>query len=157
AHSMIHGEVEPAAEADAYTPAQLAAIEAQGVEVEVAGDEVEFVIPLNVAFFNPELLRQVGLGPVLFGIGAESEYRNDEQIDNQLRSVLFQVPVSGNPECLDGPTLPECFHGVQDVGALDVERGRDHGMPTYNQLRQAEGLAAKTSFTAITGEGRWGE
>src|SRR4029453_15381099 len=41
---------------------------------------------------------------------------------------------------------------VQDVGALDVERGRDHGMPTYNQLRQAEGLAAKTSFTPITGE-----
>jgi hypothetical protein len=152
AHSMIHGEVEPAAEADAYTPAQLAAIEAQGVEVEVAGDEVEFVIPLNVAFFNPELLRQVGLGPVLFGIGAESEYRNDEQIDNQLRSVLFQVPVSGNPECLDGPTLPECFHGVVDLGAIDVARGRDHGMPTYNGLRQAYGLSTRSAFTTITGE-----
>jgi len=152
AHSMIHGEVEPAAEAAAYTPAQLAAIEAQGVEVEVVGDEVEFVIPLNVAFFNPELLRQVGLGPVLFGIGAESEYRNDEQIDNQLRSVLFQVPVSGNPECLDGPTLPECFHGVVDLGAIDVARGRDHGMPTYNGLRQAYGLSTRSAFTTITGE-----
>jgi Animal haem peroxidase len=73
-------------------------------------------------------------------------------IDNQLRSVLFQIPVSGNPECLDGEGLPECFDGVVDLGAIDIERGRDHGMPTYNQLRQAYGLPARTSFTQITGE-----
>jgi cellulase/cellobiase CelA1 len=73
-------------------------------------------------------------------------------IDNQLRSTLFQVPVSGNPGCLDGPTLPQCFSGVVDLGAIDIERGRDHGMPTYSQLRAAYGLAPKTSFTAITGE-----
>src|SRR5262249_29233087 len=85
-------------------------------------------------------------------IGSESEYKNDEMIDNQLRSVLFQVPVSSNPTCLDGPTLPQCFKGVLDLGAIDIERGRDHGMPSYNQLRAAYGLPAKTSFTAITGE-----
>jgi hypothetical protein len=85
-------------------------------------------------------------------MGLEPEYKNDEQIDNQLRSILFQVPVSGNPECLDGPTLPQCFRGVVDLGAIDAERGRDHGMPTYNQMRVAYGLPAKTSFTAITGE-----
>ena len=66
---------------------------------------------------------------MLQGIGLEAEYRNDEQIDNQLRSVLFQIPVAGNPQCLDGPTLPQCFRGVVDLGAIDVERGRDHGMP----------------------------
>jgi hypothetical protein len=47
---------------------------------------------------------------------------------------------------------PKCFSGVVDLGAIDVQRGRDHGMPTYNNLRRAFGLAAKTSFTAITGE-----
>ena len=31
--------------------------------------------------------------------------------------------------------------GVADLGAIDVERGRDHGMPFYNELRQAYGLA----------------
>ena len=154
AHSMIHGELEIEADAARYNQATLDAIEAQGVEVgpgEAAG-EVAFVVPLNVAFFNPQLVEQLQLGPLLQGIGSEREYRNDEQIDNQLRSVLFQVPVSGNPECLDGPTLPECFRGVLDLGAIDIERGRDHGMPTYNQLRAALGLPAKSSFTAITGE-----
>jgi len=152
AHSMIHGEFEVATDADRYTPAQLAAFEAQGIEVIQEEDEVELVIPLNLAFFNPELVPAIGLGPTLQAFGLEPQYKNEEQIDNQLRSVLFQVPTSDNPECLDGPGLPDCFQGVVDLGAVDIERGRDHGMPTYNQMRQAYGLPARTSFTQITGE-----
>jgi hypothetical protein len=152
AHSMIHGEFEVEAELARYSQAQLDAFEAQGIEVEIDGDEVALVIPLNVAFFNPTLVPQIGLGPMLQALGLEPQYKNDEQIDNQLRSVLFQVPVSGNPECLDGPELPACFQGVLDLGAIDIERDRDHGMPTYNQMRQAYGLPARTSFTQITGE-----
>jgi hypothetical protein len=154
AHSMIHGEIELETEAARYTAEERAALEAMGVEViPVEGtDEVELVVPLNVAFFNPDLVGLLELGPLLQGIGLEAQYKNDEQIDNQLRSVLFQVPVSGNPGCLDGPELPDCFEGVVDLGAIDIERGRDHGMPTYNQLRAAFGLPARTSFRAITGE-----
>ncbi|MFF5205060.1 peroxidase family protein [Streptosporangium sp. NPDC000396] len=152
AHSQIHGEVEVESERERYTDDQLAAFRAQGIEVETDGDDVELAVPLNVAFFNPDLVPAIQLGPLMKAIGAESEYNNDEQIDNQLRSVLFQVPVSGNPDCLDGPDLPQCFRGVVDLGAIDVERGRDHGLPTYNQLRQAYGLAPQTSFAAITGE-----
>jgi hypothetical protein len=150
-HSQIHGEFEVETEAARYTAAQLDALRAQGIGVEVDGDEVVIGIPLGVAFFNPDLTPLVGLGPFLKSLG-ESQYNNDEMIDNQLRSVLFQVPVSGNPDCLDGPTLPQCFRGVVDLGAIDIDRGRDHGMPTYNQMRQAYGLAPRTSFTAITGE-----
>ena len=152
AHSMIHGELEPIAAAGSYTAAQLDAFRAQGIEVEEEGDETVLVTPLNVAFGNPDLLPAIGLGPVLVGLGGEPQYKNDEQIDNQLRSVLFEVPVGGNPECLDGEELPDCFRGVLDLGAIDIERGRDHGMPSYNALRQAYGLPRKPSFTAITGE-----
>jgi hypothetical protein len=151
AHSQIHGEFTAETQASRYTAAQLNAFRAQGLEVEVVGADVAITVPLNVAFFNPDLLPQIGLGPFMTSL-SESQYRNDEMIDNQLRSVLFQVPVPGNPTCLDGPTLPECFSGVVDLGAIDIERGRDHGLPSYNQLRQAYGLAPKTSFTAITGE-----
>jgi hypothetical protein len=155
AHSMIHGEFETDAEADEFRPAQIEALRAAHVEVEQVGDELEFTTPLNVAFGNPKLVEMIGLGPVMRGLSSESEYKNDEQIDNQLRSVLFQVPKPGAPdplECLDGPPLPTCFNLVQDLGALDIARGRDHGMPSYNDLRRAYGLAAKTSFKAITGE-----
>jgi len=48
--------------------------------------------------------------------------------------------------------VAECYNTVMDLGAIDVQRGRDHGLGTYNQLRAAYGLPAKNSFTAITGE-----
>jgi hypothetical protein len=152
AHSMIHGEMEPSAPSGTWSAAQLNAFRNQGIEVKEEAGVTTLVIPLGVAFFNPDLTSSVGIGPLLKGIGGESEYRNDEQIDNQLRSTLFQIPVPGNPTCLDGPTLPACFRGVSDLGAIDIARGRDHGMPTYNALRAAYGLPAKTSFTSITGE-----
>jgi hypothetical protein len=155
AHSMIHGELEPSAPAGTYSDAQLDDFARQGVEIQQDGDAVSLVIPLNVAFENPDLLTSIGLGPMLRGIGAEREYRNDEQIDNQLRSVLFQVPKPGVPDpgaCLDGPPLPDCFSGVVDLAAIDIARGRDHGIQSYSALRQAYGLPAKASFTAITGE-----
>jgi hypothetical protein len=152
AHSQIHGELETDTNVSRYSQATLDALEAQGVEVTVEGADVAIAVPLGVGFFNPDLVQQIQLGPLLKGIGSEPEYKNEELIDNQLRSVLFKVPTSSNPTCLDGPTLPQCFNGVVDLGAIDVQRGRDHGMPSYNQMRNAYGLASKTSFTAITGE-----
>jgi hypothetical protein len=150
-HSQIHGEFEFETELDNYTPADLQFFEDQGVEVVVNGDEVEIALSLNNAFFNPELLPRLKLDGMFLSL-LESQYKNDEQIDNQLRSVLFQVPVPGNPLCDLEPNLEPCFNGVVDLGAIDVARGRDHGIPKYNALRQAYGLPAKTSFTAITGE-----
>ncbi len=152
AHSQVHGEIEVEAKADRYTERELATLRAQGIEVSAESGQIQLVIPLNVAAFNPDLVRSIQLGPLLQGIGAESEYRNDEQIDNQLRSVLFQVPAEDNPRCLDGPELPRCYRGVTDLAAIDIERGRDHGIPSYNQLRRAYGLSAKPDFKAVTGE-----
>ncbi len=155
AHSMVHGEIEPESEAGAYSTEQLEALAAQGVEVTVDGGQAELAVPLNVAFGNPDLVPLIGLGPILAGLAGEAAYRNDEMIDNQLRSVLFQVPgpgVEDPSECLDGAALPECFTTVLDLGAADIERGRDHGIAAYNDLREAYGLAPKESFVAVTGE-----
>ncbi len=152
-HSMIHGTMEPVG---TYSKAQLAGFRAQGIAIQHERGAVRLEIPLNLTFGNPDLLVRVGLGRLLKGLATEREYRNDELIDNQLRSVLFQVPKPGaaNPSspCLDGPQLPSCFSGVVDLGAIDIQRGRDHGMPTYNALRRAYGLAPKRSFAAATGE-----
>src|SRR5207302_10122055 len=102
----------------------------------------------------PDPLQNLRLGPVFQSL-SQLQYENDEQIDNALRSVLFQVPKPGVPD----PTVcgvpivnPDCFSGVSDLGAIDIARGRDHGIPTYNDLRRAYGLTPKASFVDVTGE-----
>jgi hypothetical protein len=152
AHSQIHGEMEIEDDTGRYDAATLQSFRDTGLEVTQDGDETSIVVELNKAFFNPNLVPALQLGPLLEAVGSEAQYRNDEMIDNQLRSVLFKVPTQNNPDCLDGPNLPQCFNGVADLAAIDIQRGRDHGMPTYNQLRVAYGLPAVTSFTQITGE-----
>ncbi len=154
AHSMIHGEFEAEVPAARFSAQRLAAFRAAGLTVERSGDAITLAIPLNVAFGNPGLLHDVGIDPVLESL-AERQYRNDEQIDNALRSVLFQVPRPGvpDPSVCGVPTVnPSCFGGVLDLGALDIERGRDHGMPNYNDLRRAYGLRPTRSFMDVTGE-----
>ncbi|HKC90249.1 MAG TPA: peroxidase family protein [Candidatus Limnocylindria bacterium] len=154
AHSMIHGEFDTTVRATRYTEAELAAFAARGIGIERNGDQITLTIPLASAFGSPDLLEQLGLGPVFRSL-SERQYKNDEQIDNALRSVLFQIPKPGiaDPAICGAPVVnPDCFSGVSDLGAIDIARGRDHGMPTYNDLRRAYGLAPKTSFVDITGE-----
>ncbi len=155
AHSMIHGEFEMTADLENYTESELSEIEAQGVTVIIEGDEVEFAVPLNIAFGRPQLLQQIGLDAVLLGLASEAQYANDEMIDDQLRSVLFQIPspdAESPAACLDGVDLPDCYSVVNDLGVLDLVRAYDHGIPSYNALRVAYGLEPVSSFTEITGE-----
>ncbi|HVS85849.1 MAG TPA: peroxidase family protein [Gaiellaceae bacterium] len=155
AHSMVHGEFEPTVATGTFSDAQLAAFAAAGMEIERNADStVTIVVPLDLAFGNPDLLEQIGLGPILASL-SEREYRNDEQIDNSLRSVLFRIPkptTSDPGACNEPAPSAECFSDVSDLGADDVQRGRDHGMPTYNGLRAAYGLPVARSFTDVTGE-----
>ena len=70
-----------------------------------------------------------------------------------MRSTLFQIPKPGATQPCGTPIVnPDCFNDVSDLGAIDVQRGRDHGIPSYNDLRRAYGLPPVRSFTQITGE-----
>jgi hypothetical protein len=141
AHSMLRGDFTIDAAANRYTAEQLAAWQAQGITVTRHGDRVRVVVPPSRVLFNPDLVEELRLGPLLAGLGRHVQGANDEQIDNIVRTIQVSPPCSA-----------DCQVGVFDIGAIDVERGRDHGMPSYNDLRRAYGLTPKPSFRAITGE-----
>lgn len=158
AHSMVHGEFNPAFAAGDYSPAQIERFRQLGIGIAPGATAAEnfLEIPLNATFGNPDLLGQVGIGRLAVEFGLGHQYRNDEQIDDSLRSVMFQIPKPGalDPAQCGTPVVrPDCFSVVQDVGAIDIARSRDHGIPRYNALRQAFGLPPVTSFAEITGEG----
>jgi hypothetical protein len=154
-HSMVHGAFNPSFKPGEFPPAVLESFRRQGIGT-TSGDGINTLnIPLTAMLGNPGLLGQVGIGKLATEFAVGHQYRNEEQFDDTLRSVLFQVPREGlanPPKCGDPVVLAGCFTAVQDLGAIDVQRGRDHGMPSYNALRQAYELAPRTSFPAITGE-----
>jgi|GEM_PF-2298928 len=144
AHSMVHGDFD--FDIRNLSDADLASLEAQGALRD--GDQIE--VPVNTQSGNPSVVSKVGLGSVFEGL-FETNYNNDVQIDNQLRSILFQIPVTGG-EFTDGPPIEQLFNGVVDIGAIDIQRGRDHGIASYNDLRETFGLERVNSFYDITGE-----
>jgi hypothetical protein len=154
--SQAAGDLHITTDASRFQTSTLAALRARGVVVKQSAKapagQVTLVVPANVGAFNPDLLPQLQLGPVLRALSLDPGLRNDELVDNQTRSVQFQVPSSNDPTCLEGPNLPKCFTSVGDGVAGAVQRGRDHGIAPYNDLRRAFHLAPKQSFQATTGE-----
>ncbi len=151
---MVHGDFDLDVPAGTYSAAKLAAFAAEGIIIQTAANgDIELAVPLTLAFGNPDLLEQIGEGPLVTSLALNSQYKNDEQIDNSMRSVLFQVPKPGATQPCGTPVIdPNCFLDVSDLGAIDVQRDRDHGIPYYNDLRRAYGLPPVRSFTDITGE-----
>ncbi|MGZ8694919.1 MAG: peroxidase family protein, partial [Gaiellaceae bacterium] len=72
-----------------------------------------------------------------------------------LRSILFMVPRPGTLDpsvCNRQAINPACFNRIDDLGAVDLARSRDHGVPSYNALRIAYGLSVRPAFEDVTGE-----
>jgi hypothetical protein len=166
AHTMVPYTVGVETEVSRYSAAQLAAFRAGEYfefhnTVAVTGGKVKITVPIPIAFFNPDMLEDLGLGPVLQGLSLTPGHAIDSRlIANPVRSAHFALPGAAtcNPQRLQQrieghiTTPVGCSLGVNDLAATDLVRGRDQGMPSYNEFRAAYGLAPKTSFTAITGE-----
>lgn len=92
-------------------------------------------LPLVDAFFSPErLVSEGGIGPVLRGLARQTSHPIDPFINNDLRNFLFGPPGAGG----------------FDLASLNIQRGRDHGLPDYNSVRVAYGLAPVSSFAQIS-------
>ncbi len=89
--------------------------------------------PLRDVFFAPELILDIGIDPLLRGLAAQPARRIDPFVVDDVRNFLFGDPSNGG----------------LDLFALNIQRGRDHGMPRYNELRMALGLEPCGSLGAI--------
>jgi hypothetical protein len=92
-------------------------------------------LPLQDVFFNPGVLASVhGIDPFLRYFATDLQQETDTKIVDPLRNFLFGPPGSGG----------------FDLGALNIQRGRDHGLPDYNAVRQDFGLRPVRNFSEIT-------
>ncbi|HMG68623.1 MAG TPA: peroxidase family protein, partial [Chitinophagaceae bacterium] len=89
------------------------------------------------AFWNPQLIIDYGLEPFLKGFAAHTQYETDTKINSVLRNFLFTSP--------NDPTR----FGI-DLGSLNIQRGRDHGLPDYNTVRKFYTGRGATRFSDIT-------
>ena len=109
--------------------------------VDAEGNEIE-ALPLKDAFFKPEKVAEAGIEPILRGFTADPHQRVDVLIIDDVRNFLFVD---------DQPTGTPRLRGF-DLASLNIHRGRDHGLPSYNDMREALGLERKESFSDITGD-----
>ncbi len=94
-------------------------------------------LALRNAFFTPRLVIERGIEPFLAGLRRQRMQEIDTEIVEDVRSFLF------------GPPDPR-RQRLLDLAALNIQRGRDHGLPDYNRCRLDYGLEAKKGFDDIT-------
>jgi len=101
--------------------------------------EVSTPLNLEQAFFNSLWIEQYGIDPFIKGLASQQQETIDHKIVDGLRNFLFSIP-----------QLPGSF-GL-DLAALNIQRGRDHGLPDYRTVRQFYTGQNITSFNQISND-----
>lgn len=91
-------------------------------------------LALQQAFFSPDEIVENGIDALLRGAAAQLAQEVDTQVIDDVRNFLFGPPGAGG----------------LDLAALNIQRGRDHGLADYNQVRADLGLDPVTSFDQIS-------
>ncbi len=96
-------------------------------------------LPLREAFFDPDqiLVAQDGrIEPVLRGLAAQLCEDLDIYLVDDIRNFLFGRPGEGG----------------LDLAALNIQRGRDHGLDRYNRVRGNLGLRPADGFADVSSD-----
>ncbi len=93
-------------------------------------------LSLANCFFNPTEISGPGIECYLRGLARQVDQTVDCYLVDDVRNFLFGPPGAGG----------------FDLASLNIQRGRDHGLPRYNAARLALGLPARTSFSEVTSD-----
>lgn len=94
-------------------------------------------LSLADAFFAPARLTQEGgIEPILRGLAAQVCQDYDVFVIDEVRNFLFGPPGAGG----------------FDLASLNIQRGRDHGLAGYNDVRAAFGLPRLERFAEVTSD-----
>ena len=88
---------------------------------------------LRDAFFNPTVLAEDGLDPFLRGMAEQTQQKMDSRVVDDVRNFLFGPPGAGG----------------LDLVAINIMRGRERGLPAYNNIRLAYDLPMNFTFDQI--------
>src|SRR5262249_8846745 len=100
------------------------------------GNEIRDAVSLNATFFNPSIVEQTWIDPILKYLSSDRAEEVDTKLVDSVRNFLFGPPGAGG----------------LDLASLNIQRGRDHGLADYNTTREAYGLPRVTSFAQITSD-----
>lgn len=100
------------------------------------GADAATALALRDAFFNPTAFAETGVDPILRGLADGKSQDMDPMLIEDVRSFLFGPPGAGG----------------FDLASLNIQRGRDHGLQSYNDMRESLGLDRKASFGDITSD-----
>ncbi|MFT3909032.1 MAG: peroxidase family protein [Ferruginibacter sp.] len=92
---------------------------------------------LAQAFNTPSNLLIYGIESIFKGDASHLQYETDNKINSVLRNFLF-----GN--------ITDSVRFGLDLAALNIQRGRDHGLPDYNTIRRYYTGRSATTFADIT-------
>lgn len=108
------------------------------VRMDNEGNEIpQGDIMLRDAFFNPSCVYEIdGIEPYLVGMATVIEQDFDCKVIDDLRNFLFGQPGSGG----------------LDLVAININRGRDRGLPDYNTVRNDFNLSLATDFSDLTSD-----
>lgn len=93
------------------------------------------LIPIRDVFFQPDLIIQHGVEPFLRG----AAWHKCKEIDNQVVDEVRNFLITDFPE----GKKPMPF----DLVSLNLQRGRDIGLPSFNDIREIYGLKRYGSFS----------
>jgi len=106
--------------------------------IDADGDEISAGhLPLRDAFFAPSRITdEGGIDPILRGLAAQRCQRVDPLVVDDVRNFLFGPPGAGG----------------FDLPSLNIQRGRDHGLPSYNAARAAFGFEPAETFADVSSD-----